>query len=420
MLYLDANSTSRLRPQGRLSVERLMLDEDSIRNPSSVHTAGRRARTEIQRARTLLLGLLGLSDRGTNKARVVFTSGATEACNQMIIGSLSAIGRLASFPGSVVISTIEHPAVLEPVGALAALGWRVNKIAPTIDGIVKVQEFLDAIEKDTALVSLMAANNETGAIQPVREMALALRASGYRGLIVSDTTQYVGKQPFVAADLFHAGVNMIVVSGHKMGALAGVGALIINEAVSDVCFPFEPILKGGPQETGYRGGTENLVGIVSMGAVAESLTAALPAEEVRIRELRERMWSGLRAELTEIERITPLDDVKLPESPCSLPNTLLVRFSGIRGDDAVVGLDLEGLCASVGSACASGKQGVSQVLLSMGMAASAAREVVRFSLDWDATEELVDEAVGIVAKVILRMRGAANYPVSGNFKAAVG
>ena len=398
MIYFDANATSRIRPAASRAVKDLVEEGSRARNPSSVHALGRIARSRLAEARRQVTELLLLGEH--IKLRTVFTSGATEACNQMLLGFLGPLGELSRHPGRIVSSAIEHPAVDEPLRGLEAYGWEVLRVAPERDGIVDVDRFVGEVTPATVLVTLMAANNETGALQPLRAIASRLRESGYHGLIVSDYTQAFGKLAGSAKELFDAGVDALAVSGHKLGAPAGVGALFIAEGGETVCRTYHPLIVGGAQELRFRGGSENLLGAVAFGAVAAELRSNIEFEERERRRLREWLWERLEKTISGIERLTPA-------GTRSIPNTLLLRIDGCRGDDVVVALDLEGVAASVGSACASGKQGSSEVVKAMGLTDTAAREVVRLSLDWDVTESDVQLGAEILTRVIERMRSAA-------------
>ncbi len=285
MIYLDANATARMRPEARRILEEL-LDHDGPRNPSSVHRSGRVARSKLQAARKAVLELCDL-DADARGQRLVFTSGGTESCNQMVLGFLGMLPCLSQGSGTIITSAIEHAAVLEPIALLESCGWTVKRIAPGPDGLVRVSDFLAAVDKTTALVTLMAANNETGIIQPIADLASSLRAIGYRGPIVSDFTQAFGKTSISVREMFDSGVNAVSVSGHKLGAPSGCGALVINEGKSDVCLTFNPLIRGGAQETGYRGGTENLLGALAFGEVCKSHLERRASEIARKEELRE-------------------------------------------------------------------------------------------------------------------------------------
>lgn len=395
MIYLDANATSRIRPQAEAALRDLLNQASEVRNPSSIHQPGQKARTLLRNAREAVRRFL-LVDR-LSDVRLVFTSGGTEACNQMIFGFLGSQLILGQQKGHIVTSSIEHPAVLEPLLMLEQNGWSISRVNPGADGRVEVKSMISAVREDTALVSLMTANNETGAVQPVCALASSLRDSGFRGLVVSDMTQALSKTKISAADLFEAGVDAIALSGHKLGTPSGIGALVYQGGCEDRCLSLSPHVVGGSQEQGYRAGTENLFGAVALGAVAEEILHTLDQDLSNRTVLRERMWKRLSSANLGAVRLSPEDGES--EEAC-LSNTLLVRFPGCRGDDMVVALDLNGVAASAGSACSSGTQKASHVTCAMGLDSESAREAIRLSLDWDVSEEQIDRASEIIINTV--------------------
>ena len=287
----------------------------------------------------------------------------------------------------------------------------MTQVAPESDGIISADNFLSALTPETELVSLMLANNETGALQPAAEIAKALRARGYSGPIISDITQAPLKTVFSLQGLFDAGVDAVALSGHKMGAPAGIGAIILagsHHKPAPRCFQFHSLINGGPQEGRLRAGTENLLGAVAWGAVCRALRPRLDSELARIENLRDKLVLEIGIKVPGTRCLTPLSQTKPSTTAIAktaLVNTALIQFTGCRGDDLVVALDLLGICVSTGSACASGKQEVSHVLCSMGLSNTEAREVVRFSLDWDADEASIQRTVESLTQVVSRMRG---------------
>ncbi len=398
-IYLDANATSRLRGSAR-DVLKAMLDQAGVlANASSIHHPGRRSRALLRSARNDLTDLLSLrsaQDASSRSRRscgaIHFTSGGTESCNQMIYGFLGDAETRVRHPGHIIASGIEHAAIAEPLAQLERQGWDVSYVDPQSDGRCAVSSFTAALRPDTALVTCMAANNETGAIQPLAELARDLRTLGFSGAITSDATQAIGKSRFDLPLLFEAGVSAIAFSGHKLGAPAGVGALVLS-ASKDFCLPFYPHTLGGPQEDGIRPGTENLIGIHCLGAVAREVLETLDDDIARRVSLREQLWSGLQEVAPNIERLGAAPDQ-------SVSNTLLVRLPETRSDDVVVALDIQGIYASTGAACASGKQGHSSTVEHMGLGDAAAREVIRFSVDWDTTSRDILTAVEGFAQVL--------------------
>ena len=395
-IYFDANATSAVRPEAQALV-RSLLDRDSdVRNPSSVHRSGRGARKLIGDARENVTALLTLGKQ--TKSTLFFTSGGTESCSSLLYGFLP------DTPCHIVSSTIEHPAILETLRHLERRGHRVSWVNPTPSGVIDPVQFCSAVNNDTALCVLMTANNETGAMQPIVETASRLRARKYYGAIVSDYTQAVTKSMLSAATLFDAGVDAIGVSAHKIGSIKGAGAVLLR-ADANFCREFSPFLLGGPQEGGLRAGTENVMAIAAFGEVARAVLPRLEKDLKHTRSLRDELWRLLSDSVPGLERITPLDAIAASDTiASSLSNTLFIGIAGCRGDDLVVSLDLMGVAASTGSACQSGKQSVSHVMTAMGRSGDSARNVLRLSLDWDATLSSVKDGAERIAKAIHQMR----------------
>ena len=395
MIYLDANATARVRPEVGAAFEQLFCQAAPSGNPSSVHAAGRSARAVLRKSRHAILKLIGVEDPA--KATLVFTSGGTEACNLMLQSLLGTEQDVIRYPQHIVSSSIEHPAVLETLKQLEKFGWQISWVDPAADGRVSVQSICDAVLPNTSLVTLMLANNETGIVQPVEATARALRANGYNGSIVSDCIQALGKMHFDAPSLFASGVDAIALSGHKIGAPAGIGAVVFAVADSSRCAELHARIFGGPQEGGVRGGTENVFGACAFGAAADALRVELDELLLQRSRLRYSLWEMLD------NYADPAVNISGNGSDV-LSNTLCVRFPGCRGDDLVVALDLLGVCASTGSACASGKQGTSHVARAMGLSETESRELLRLSIDWDTTEEQIREAAKRIAHAVLQMR----------------
>jgi cysteine desulfurase len=362
-----------------------------VANPSSIHSEGRRARALLRTARESLHSYL-FKDRPETKAQIVFTSGGTEACNSMIEGFLRGEGS-----GHILVSSIEHPAVMKCAERFGESGFVVEKVGTEKNGVVLVEKFLEKLRPNTVLVSLMYANNESGIIQPVLELTKALRNKGYDGLIVSDTSQAISKSSVSVAELFLAGVDAVTVSGHKIGALPGIGALVINQELT--CRTYSPLIIGGGQEDKLRGGTEFVMGAYSLGLVAKDLLALGETERLRRRELTRKFRDKLESTIEDLLILTPRI-----ESGLALDNTLFIRFKDCRADDLVVSLDVQGISTSVGSACSSGKQEVSVVALEMGLSRSEARECLRISFDWDVLEDEILKGVELVKATVENMR----------------
>ena len=370
--YLDYNATAPLRPEVREAIgDALHL----YGNPSSVHEEGRAARGAIEAARIKVAKLVGASPED-----VIFTSGGTEA-NAL---ALAAQGGQA---WHCYLSAVEHPSVLA--------GGRFYRETTTIipvmkDGVVDLAVLARELERHhlggwKPFVSLMVANNETGAVQPVAEAAAIVHQAG--GLLHSDAIQAAGK---VALDMDRLGADMLSLSAHKIGGPKGVGALVLKPGVS-----VEPLLKGGGQERRRRAGTENVAGIVGFG-VAVELAAADLAKADAIRALRDALEAGVFA-------IAP-DAMILSGSVERLPNTSCIAVPGAKAETLVIGLDLAGVSVSAGSACSSGKVEASHVLNAMGLAPELAQGAIRVSLGIGTTSHDIERFLGAFGELIKRLK----------------
>ena len=373
---LDTNATLGLK--GEVWEELRPILEEQILNPSSLHSAGQRARYLVEEARSQVSDLLNLK----NSARVVFTSGATESNNTAVLLADPKRG------DGIVTSSIEHPSLLEAAKNMQANGCSLSLVSPNKKGVVSVSNFIEALTPKTRLVSLMFANNETGALQPVVELGEELRRIGTSAFYHIDAVQALGKAGF---DFNQSCADLISISGHKIGSLPGVGALIVKEGIELV-----PILHGGPQEKRLRAGTENVPGIVSFGIAAKLLHEQQAALIKMQKHNREVLWSSIRDSISNISPTVDLDQ--------TIPNTLSLLIDGVSTSDLIVALDLEGVFISAGSACASGKPGASHVLLAMGMTEDEAKSVIRISLSGTESEEELKAATQKISSAIKRMR----------------
>ena len=344
--YLDWNATAPLRPEAAVAMNAALA---RCGNPSSVHRWGRAARQEIERARETVARLVRAKPDG-----VVFTSGGTEANYLALLGS----GRVR-----VLVSAIEHSSVLQALPAAEIL-------SVDSQGIVDVDALRRQFATDPrpALVSVMLANNETGMIQPVAEIAAVAHEHG--ALFHCDAVQGAGKLPLAVAE---TGADLLSLSAHKLGGPPGIGALVVTGGVE-----LAPMIHGGGQERGRRAGTENLPGIAGFAAAAEAAAAGL-AEYDRVRQLRELLEA---AALTAIPQALVIG----AEAP-RLPNTTALALPGLKAETQVVGLDLDGVMVSAGAACSSGKVGPSHVLAAMGLPPDIAAGTIRVSLGWSTTED---------------------------------
>lgn len=362
-VYLDWNATAPLRREAK---EAMAAAWDLAGNPSSVHAEGRQARKLVEEARIRVASALGALPRN-----VIFTSGGTEANALALTPGLR---RASGAPvARLLVSAIEHASVLAggrfPAGAIGTIGV-------TRSGLVDLDRLRAALENGPpALVSVMLANNETGAVQPVKEAAEIIRAAG--GLLHVDAIQAFGKIPL---DLKDMGADLATVSAHKIGGPKGVGALVLAEGLAG----FDPLLRGGGQERGHRAGTENVAGIAGFGAAVTAAMDTLEGEAIRLKSLRNRLESGLR----QTPRVLVFsDDVE------RLPNTTLFTVPGLRAETAVIGFDLAGIAVSSGSACSSGKVQPSHVLEAMGFGLQLAQGAVRLSLGWSTSDKDIDHCL---------------------------
>jgi cysteine desulfurase len=362
-VYLDWNATTPLRPEGR---EAMAAAWELSGNPSSVHAEGRQARRLVEDARASISGAVGTLPRN-----VIFTSGGTEANALALTPGLR---RSAGLPVErLVVSAIEHASVLAggrfPVEAISTVGV-------TSSGLLDLDRLRATLEGEPpALVSVMLANNETGAVQPVKEAAEIVHSAG--GLLHVDAIQALGKIPF---DINTMNADLVTLSAHKIGGPKGVGALVLAEGL----LGFEPLLRGGGQEKGRRAGTENVAGIAGFGAAAKAAMDALESDAIRLESLRNRLESGLRK--------TPGAIVFSDDMP-RLPNTTLFTVPGLKAETAVIGFDLAGIAVSSGSACSSGKVQPSHVLEAMGFRPEIAKGAVRLSLGWSTSDADIDRCL---------------------------
>jgi cysteine desulfurase len=359
-VYLDWNATAPLRPEAAQAMAAAL---QAGGNPSSVHAEGRAARHTIEAARRDVARAVGAT-----ADQVTFTSGGTEA-NALALAAAPSDGRRIE---RLLVSSIEHPSVL------AGGRWpadRIKHVGVSPQGVIELGELRALLADGTpSLVSVMLANNETGALQPVREIANLAREA--HALLHADAIQAFGK---IEIDFNSLGADLLSLSGHKIGAAAGIGALIAAPGVEA-----RPELRGGGQEFGRRAGTENLAGAAAFGAAARAVIANLPEEIIHMAGLRQRLEAGLR----RVRGVTIFAD-EVPR----LPNTTLFTAPNMQAETALIGFDLAGIAVSSGSACSSGKVQPSHVLKAMGCTDEAARGAIRVSLGWSTTAEDVDYAL---------------------------
>jgi len=359
--YFDWNATAPLQPAARAA---MLAALDAVGNASSVHGEGRAARGRLEAARRQVAALIG-----AQPAEVVFVSGATEANALALQADITVDGTKVP-RGRLFMSAVEHPSVL--AGERFAAGQ--SELLPVDgNGLVDVAALAAALaEAQRPLVSVMLANNETGVIQPIAEIAAIVHAVG--GLLHVDAVQAAGRIPI---DMRALGADLMSLSSHKLGGPQGAGALIVRAGLN-----VTPVIRGGGQERGVRPGTENVAAIAGFGAAAEAVRGNLSANAARMSALRERIEAAITA-------ATP-DAVVFGVSAPRLPNTTLVAVPGIKAETALIAFDLNGIAVSSGSACSSGKVAASHVLAAMGVEPVLARGALRISLGPETSENEVE------------------------------
>ncbi len=379
-VYLDNNATTRVAPE----VLEAMLPYlgEWYGNPSSMHSFGGRVGREVRAARRRVADLLG-----ARSDEIIFTSCGTESDNTAIRSALETQPEKRH----IVTSRVEHPAVKSLCAHLRGQGYQVTSIPVNRDGTLDMDRYRENLTRDTAIVSLMWANNETGGLFPVEEAAQMAKERGI--LFHTDAVQAVGKIPI---DLGHNAVDMLSLSGHKLHAPKGVGVLYVRKGTR-----FAPYLIGGHQEKGRRGGTENVAGIIAMGKAAELAAAMMDEENTRVRRLRDKLEAGL------LERIAGSQVNGNRDQ--RLPNTLNISFESVEGESILLLLDEWGICASSGSACTSGSLQPSHVLRAMGVPFTMAHGSIRFSLSVYNTEEEIDWVLEKMPPIIENLRNLSPF-----------
>jgi len=375
-IYLDNNATTPVHPE---VIEALLpFYRENFGNPSCSHWAGRSVRQALNHAREQVAALVNCEP-----AEVVFTSGGSESINMAIKGVAAA--RRAR--GNHIITTrVEHSAVFNSCRYLEREGCRVTYLDVDSNGMLDLEALKAAITDKTILIAAMYANNETGVIFPVDEIAAV--ASGHGICSLSDAVQAAGK---LAIDFKRSGLDFLTVSGHKLYAPKGVGALIIKGGTH-----LRPLIHGGGQERNRRAGTENIPGIVALGKACELAGATLASDSARIKGLRDRLGQGLLAKISGL-RLNGHPEQRLP-------NTLNISFMGIYAEQLLDELDRDGVAASAGSACSTGSRELSRVLAAMGMDDASIRSSVRFSLGRETSAEDIGYVLDILPGMVERLR----------------
>ncbi|MFW6147270.1 MAG: cysteine desulfurase family protein [Thermodesulfobacteriota bacterium] len=370
MIYLDYNATTPIAQQ--VAQDMMPYITEEFGNPSSAHAIGARSRQALLRAREQISNLLDCSSD-----EIIFTGGGTESNNMALKGaawSLRDKGR------HIITTTIEHPAIINTALFLMENGYEVTFLPVDGFGAADPDEVKRAIRRDTILITVMYANNETGTIQPIREISALSREQGI--LFHTDAAQAIGKIPTTVTDL---GVDLLTIAGHKLYAPKGVGALYMKEGVS-----IEPLLHGGGQERGLRSGTENVIFDVGLGKACELIQGNLSEEMLRIQSLRDRLYEHIASAVPEA--------VVHGHPEQRLPNTLFISFPGMVGEEILS--DIPELCASTGAACHDQSVSLSHVLAAMGVAREVGMGALRLTLGRPTTDDEVDRAAQLLVDAV--------------------
>ncbi|MDR2368723.1 MAG: cysteine desulfurase NifS [Deltaproteobacteria bacterium] len=378
-IYLDNNATTKVDPEVLEAM--LPFFKEEYGNPSSMHLKGGEVAASLRQARLSLAALIGCEPH-----EIVYTSCGTESDNAAIWSAL----RTQPDKKHLVTSKVEHSAIINNAAFLRRLGYRVTEVGVDRLGRLDMEELTRSLTPDTALVTILWANNETGVLFPVEEIGALCRERGIT--FHTDAVQAVGKIPI---DLKNLKIDMLALSGHKLHAPKGIGALYVRHGLK-----FAPFMIGGHQENGRRGGTENVPYIVGLGKAAELALARLPEENGRVRAMRDRLEEGL---------------LRIPSTMVNgdrefrLPNTTNISFEYVEGESILFHLSHAGICASSGSACTSGSLEPSHVLRAMGVPFTAAHGSIRLSLAITNTEAEIDKALGIFPGVIKKLRDLSPF-----------
>lgn len=376
-VYLDHSATTPVDPE----VASLMMTyyTEKYGNPSSIHSFGQEVRNAVEEARHQVAALIGAKPE-----EITFTSGGTEADNMAILGVADAYRKKGRH---IITSAVEHHAVLDTCEYLAKNGFELTILPVNAEGIVSVEDLAQAIRPDTILISIMHANNEVGAIQPIADIGKL--AMEHKVLFHVDAVQSLGKIPVHVKEM---NVDLMTVSSHKIYGPKGVGALYIRKGIR-----LAPLFHGGGQEKKRRSGTENAPGIIGFGKACELAGQRMAAEAAELKVLRDKLLQGILDQIDYVKVNGPLGDSRLP-------NNVNVSIRFVEGESLLLSLDMLGIAASSGSACTSGSLDPSHVLLAMGMPHEIAHGSLRFSLGRQNTEEDIDYVLEQLPKIVERLR----------------
>lgn len=375
MIYLDYNATTPTDP--RVVKTMLPYFHDFFANPSSIHGPGQEARKAVEQAREKLAKMLN-----SKITEVYFTSGGTEADNLAIKGMAFAQSKRKK----IVISAVEHHAVLNTCEYMARFGFEIVKVPVDQYGIVDLNFLEDVVDDNTFIVSVIHANNEMGTIEPVEEISRIVHQHG--AVFHTDAVQTVGKIPI---NIKTMEIDMLSLSGHKFYGPKGIGALICQKGIR-----FDPLSHGGHHERNKRAGTENVPGVVGLGKACELAMAEMAEDETRTKKLRDRLWNGVNQKVS---------DLKLNGHPEKrLANTLNFSVRYVEGESLLLSLDMHGICASSGSACTSANLKPSHVLLAMGIPHEIAHGSLRFSLGRFTKDEEIEQVIDVFPGIVEKLR----------------
>lgn len=380
-IYLDNNATTKVDP---VVVDAMLpFFTEQFGNPSSLHSFGNQVGQALKKARRSVQALLGAE----HDSEIVFTSCGTESDSTAILSALKAQPERRE----IITTTVEHPAVLNLCDQLAIEGYTVHKLGVDGKGRLNLEEYRMLLSDNVAIVSVMWANNETGTLFPVEEMARLAEEAGV--MFHTDAVQAVGKLPI---DLKNTSIHMLSLSGHKLHAPKGVGVLYLKRGTR-----FRPLLRGGHQERGRRAGTENAAGIVALGKAAELAMVHMEHENTVVKALRDRLQAGILAAVPNAFVTGDPDN--------RLPNTLNIAFEYIEGEAILLLLNKAGIAASSGSACTSGSLEPSHVMRAMGIPYTAAHGTVRFSLSRYTTADEIERVIAAVPPIVAQLRKLSPY-----------
>ena len=375
LVYADNNATTRV--DDKVLEEMLPYFKEFYGNPSSIHTFGRQVSSKMDLARERVASILG-----ADTSEIVFTSCGTESNNYAIHSSLEA----NPDKKHVITTKVEHPAVLNVCKYFGKNGYDVTELGVDKDGMLDLDELRDSIKDNTAIVSIMHANNETGVIFPIEEIGKIVKEKGV--LFHCDAVQAIGKIP---VNLKNSHIDLLSMSGHKLHAPKGVGVLFIRKGVR-----IDPLIIGGHQEDNRRSGTENVPYIIGLGKACEIAEGFVKEEQTEVRRLRDRLEKGIKDQLTHV--------VISGENSERLPNTSNVSFECVEGEATLLLLDMAGIATSSGSACTTGSAEPSHVLQAMGIPPLASRGTIRFSLSRYSTEDEVDYILEKLVPIVKRLQ----------------